>query len=153
MILSTVCYIEQDGKYLMLHRTKKKKDVNHEKWIGVGGKLEAQESPEECVVREVWEETGLTLQEYQLRGIVTYVSAEWETEYMYVFIASKVTGKMRENCNEGDLQWVEKDKMMELNLWEGDKLFLAKMAEGVPFFSAKFVYDNNDLVEYKIKEY
>lgn len=153
MILSTVCYIEQEGKYLMLHRTKKKKDVNHEKWIGVGGKLEDKESPEECVVREVWEETGLTLQEYQLRGIVTYVSAKWETEYMYVFTASKVTGKMRKDCNEGDLQWIEKDKIMNLNLWEGDKIFLAKMAEGVLFFSAKFIYEDDKLVEHILKEY
>lgn len=153
MILSTVCYIEQEGKYLMLHRTKKKNDVNQDKWIGVGGKFEDKESPEECVIREVQEETGLTLQEYQLRGVVTYVADEWETEYMYVFTATKVTGEMASDCVEGDLQWVEKDKLLDLNLWEGDKLFLRKMAEGCRFFSAKFVYDGNRLMEHTIKEY
>jgi len=153
MILSTVCYIEQDGKYLMLHRTKKEQDVNKDKWIGVGGKFEEKESPEECVIREVQEETGLTLLEYQLRGIVTYVSAEWETEYMYVFTASQVSGKIARDCVEGDLQWVEKEKLTSLNLWEGDKLFLAKMAEGCRFFTAKFIYDGDNLKEYTLQEY
>ena len=151
MILSTVCYIEQDGKYLMLHRTKKKKDVNHEKWIGVGGKLEAQESPEECVVREVWEETGLTLQEYQLRGIVTYVSAEWETEYMYVFTSNDFTGELIE-CNEGDLQWIKKDKVTGLNTWEGDKIFVEKIKNNNSFFTIKFNYDGEKLIKIKYKK-
>ena len=152
MILSTVCYIEQDGKYLMLHRTKKKKDVNHEKWIGVGGKLEAQESPEECVVREVCEETGLTLQEYQLRGIVTYVSAELETEYMYVFTSNDFTGELIE-CNEGDLQWIKKDKVTGLNTWEGDKIFVEKIKNNNSFFTIKFNYDGEKLIKYDLKEY
>ena len=112
MILSTLCYIEKDGKYLMLHRTKKKNDINKEKWIGVGGKFEEGESPEECIIREVKEETGLVLKNYKLRCIVTYVSTIWETEYMYVFTSDKFEGNLID-CNEGDLQWIDKDKVTQ----------------------------------------
>lgn len=107
MILSTLCYIEKDGKYLMLHRTKKKNDINKDKWLGIGGKFEEGESPEECIIREVKEETGFTLNTYKLRCIVTYVSTNWETEYMYVFTSNDFTGELIE-CNEGDLQWIGK---------------------------------------------
>lgn len=153
MILSTICYIEKDNKYLMLHRTKKENDINKNKWIGVGGKFEEGESPEECIIREVKEETGLTLKEYQLRGIVTYVSTTWETEYMHIFTANDFEGELIE-CNEGDLQWIEKNKIGDLNLWEGDKIFLKKLLkENSSFFSIKFEYDGDKLIRYTIKEY
>ena len=116
MILSTLCYIEKDNKYLMLHRTKKKNDINKDKWLGIGGKFEEGESPEECIVREVMEETGLKLNSYQLRTIVTYVSTNWETEYMYVFTSNDFTGNLIE-CNEGDLQWIDKK---EVYYWDGN---------------------------------
>ena len=152
MILSTICYIEKDGKYLMLHRTKKKNDINKDKWLGIGGKFEEGESPEECIIREVKEETGLTLNTYKLRCIVTYVSTNWETEYMYVFTSNDFTGE-RIECNEGDLQWIEKDKVAELNTWEGDKIFVEKIKNNDSFFTIKFNYDGEKLIKYDLKEY
>ena len=152
MILSTLCYIEKDDKYLMLHRTKKKNDINKDKWLGVGGKIEEGESPEECMIREVKEETGLTLKEYQLRGIVTYVSNKWETEYMYVFTATEFEGNLIE-CDEGDLEWIEKEKVNTLPTWEGDHIFMDKLQKNSGFFSVKFVYDGEKLVRYHLKEY
>ena len=152
MILSTLCYIEKDGKYLMLHRTKKKKDINKNKWLGVGGRFEEGESPEECIVREVKEETGLTLKNYQLRGIVTYISNKWETEYMYVFTATEFEGNIIE-CDEGDLEWIEKEKVNTLPTWEGDHIFMDKLQKNSGFFSVKFVYDGEKLVRYHLKEY
>lgn len=153
MILSTLCYIEKDGRYLMLHRTKKKNDINKDKWLGIGGKFEKNESPEECIIREVKEETGLTLRLYKLRCIVTYVSTTWETEYMYVFTANDFEGDLIE-CNEGDLEWIEKDKIMKLNTWEGDKIFVEKLLQNSnSFFSVKFEYDGEKLVNYSLKEY
>lgn len=152
MILSTLCYIEKDGKYLMLHRTKKKNDISKGKWLGIGGKFEDGESPEECVIREVKEETGLTLNTYKLRCAVTYVSTNWETEYVYVFTSNDFTGELIE-CNEGDLQWVEKDKVTELDTWEGDKIFVEKIQKNNTFFTVKFNYDNERLIKYDVKEY
>lgn len=152
MILSSLCYIEKDGKYLMLHRTKKKKDINKDKWLGIGGKLEEGESPEECIVREVKEETGLTLKQYKLRGFVTYVSNKWETEYMYVFTANKFEGNLIE-CDEGDLKWINKEKINELPTWEGDHIFMEKLQKDNGFFSAKFEYDGEKLVKYEMTEY
>ena len=140
MILSTLCYIEKDGKYLMLHRTKKKNDINKDKWLGIGGKFEKNESPEECIIREVKEETGLILQSYKLRCIVTYVSTTWEEEYIYVFTSNDFTGELIE-CNEGDLQWIDKNKVTELNTWEGDKIFVEKIKNDNTFFTVKFEYD------------
>ena len=134
MILSTLCYIEKDGKYLMLHRTKKKNDINKDKWLGIGGKFEKNESPEECIIREVKEETGLILQSYKLRCIVTYVSTTWEEEYIYVFTSNDFTGELIE-CNEGDLQWIDKNKVTELNTWEGDKIFVEKIKNDNTFFT------------------
>ena len=152
MILSTLCYIEKDNQYLMLHRTKKKKDINKDKWIGIGGKLEENESPEECIIREVKEETGLRLKSYQLRCIVTYVSTNWETEYMYVFTSDDFEGNIIE-CNEGDLQWVNKDEVTKLNTWEGDKIFIEKMQKDKNFFTVKFEYDGYKLLGDALKEY
>ena len=152
MILSTLCYIEKDGKYLMLHRTKKKNDINKDKWLGIGGKFEQGESPEECITREVKEETGFTLNSYKLRCIVTYVSTNWETEYMYVFTSNDFTGELIE-CNEGNLKWIEKDKVTELNTWEGDKIFVEKIKNNDSFFTVKFNYDGEKLIKYDLKEY
>ena len=152
MILSTLCYIEKDGKYLMLHRTKKKKDINKDKWLGVGGKFEDGESPEECIVREVKEETGIELKSYKLRCIVTYVSTTWETEYMYVFTSNEFEGNLIE-CDEGDLQWIDKNKISQLHTWEGDKIFLEKIKKDNSFFTVKFEYDGEKLVKYTLKEY
>lgn len=152
MILSTLCYIEKDGQYLMLHRTKKKNDLNKDKWLGIGGKFEEGESPEECIVRETREETGLILKGYKLRCIVTYVSTNWETEYMYVFTSKDFEGEMIE-CNEGDLQWVDKDKVVDLNTWEGDKIFLEKIQNGDGFFTVKFEYDGEKLLGYDVNDY
>ena len=151
MKLTTLCYIEKDNKYLMLHRVKKENDCNKDKWIGVGGKFEEGESPEECLLREVKEETGLTLTDYQFRGIVTFVSDEWEGEYMHLFTASAYEGELLENsmsdCNEGELVWVPKDEILELNLWEGDKIFLRLLQERETFFSLKLRYEGEQLVE------
>lgn len=152
MILSTVCYIEKDNKYLMLHRTKKKNDISKDKWLGIGGKFEENESPEECVVREVKEETGLELISYKLRCVVTYVSTNWETEYMYVFTSNVFKGDLID-CNEGDLQWIEKSKVPMLNTWEGDKIFLEKLQKDDTFFTIKFNYDGNKLLKYDLKQY
>lgn len=152
MINSTICYIEKDGKYLMLHRTKKEKDINKDKWIGIGGKFEDKESPEECIIREVKEETGLTLNSYKLRGIVTYISNNWETEYMYVFTSVDFSGELIE-CNEGDLEWIDKEKIFDLNVWEGDKIFLEKLQKDSKFFTAKFEYDGDKLLKYSLSEY
>lgn len=152
MILSTICYIEKEGKYLMLHRTKKQQDMNKEKWLGVGGKFEEKESPEECMIREVKEETGLTIKEYKLRGILTFTSTSYETEYIYVFTSNNFEGTLIE-CEEGDLQWVEKEKIRDLNLWEGDLLFIEKIQKENPFFSMKLEYDGDKLLNYEVKEY
>lgn len=141
--LSTLCYIEKDGKYLMLHRIKKKQDINEGKWIGVGGHFEANESPEECVVREVKEETGYTLTSYRYRGLVTFVSAKGLTEYMSLFTADGFEGEQIP-CDEGVLEWVPIDQIEELNLWEGDKIFLRLLRERETFFSLKLTYDEQD---------
>ena len=149
----TLCYIEREGKYLMLHRTKKEKDLNKDKWIGVGGKFEDKESPEECVKREVKEETGLTLKTCKLRCIVTYVSNEWETEYMYVFTSNDFEGSLID-CNEGDLQWIEKEKVIDLKTWEGDRIFLERiLKENSPFFTAKLKYEGEKLIKSEVNEY
>ncbi len=145
--LSTLCYIEQDGKYLMLHRTVKKNDVNKDKWIGVGGHFEQDESPEECLLREVKEETGYTLTSYRYRGIVTFVSGSGVTEYMSLFTADGFEGEPCA-CDEGELEWVEKNKIGELNLWEGDKIFFRLLEEDRDFFSLKLVYDGKDGLVY-----
>ena len=145
--LSTLCYIEQNGRYLMLHRTVKKNDVNKDKWIGVGGHFEEDESPEECLLREVKEETGYTLTSYQYRGLVTFISGNGVTEYMSLFMADGFEGEAV-SCDEGDLEWVEIDKVYDLNLWEGDRIFLRLLEERREFFSLKLVYDGRDTLIY-----
>ena len=144
--LSTLCYIEKDGCYLMLHRTVKKNDVNKDKWIGVGGHFEQDESPEECVLREVKEETGYTLTSYRFRGIVTFVSGDGVTEYMHLFTADGYEGEPVP-CDEGELEWVPFDKIGELNLWEGDRIFFRLLSEGAPFFYLKLVYDGGSILK------
>ena len=145
MILSTLCYIEKDGCWLMLHRVKKKNDVNHDKWIGVGGKFEEGESPEDCLLREVREETGLTLTSWRCRGVVTFLNTECEGEFMYLFTADGWTGTPKE-CDEGELAWIGKHELAALQQWEGDRIFLRLMDEHVPFFSLKLCYDGERLL-------
>ncbi|MBQ2996993.1 MAG: 8-oxo-dGTP diphosphatase [Oscillibacter sp.] len=145
MILSTLCYLERGDEYLMLHRVKKKNDANQDKWIGVGGKFEEGESPEECILRETKEETGLTLTEYRYRGLVTFVSDCWPTEYMHLFTASGWEGTPIP-CTEGELAWIKKAELLELPLWEGDKIFLRLLDTDEPFFSLKLRYEGERLV-------
>ena len=146
MLQSTLCYLERGDEYLMLHRVKKAHDANHDKWIGIGGKFEDKESPEDCLLRECREETGLTLTDYQYRGIVTFVSGSGVTEYMSLFTADGFKGE-EIPCDEGDLEWVEIDRIGELNLWEGDRIFLRLLVERESFFSLKLVYAGDTLTE------
>lgn len=150
-MLTTLCYIEKEDKYLMLHRVKKENDLNKDKWIGVGGKFEEGESPEECLLREVKEETGLILTSYKFRGIITFVSDEWGVEYMHLFTADAYEGELQENtmldCSEGELVWIPKDEIESLHLWEGDKIFLRLLQERESFFSLKLRYEGDTLVE------
>ncbi len=152
MKISTLCYLERDGRYLMLLRNKKEHDVNEGKWIGVGGKLEGAESPEECVCREVYEETGYVLDDYVLRGILTFSSVGWDDELIFVYTADAFHGKMRV-CDEGELRWIEKSEIMGLNLWEGDRVFLDLIMSGSPLFSMKLAYEGDRLVEKVLKVY
>lgn len=144
--ITTLCYIEQDDKYLMLHRVKKENDMNKDKWIGVGGHFEPGESPEECLLREVKEETGLILTAWKFRGIVTFVSDQWDTEYMCLFTADGFEGEILP-CNEGTLEWVEKARIANLPIWEGDKIFLRLLQEEREFFSLKLRYEGESLAE------
>lgn len=141
---TTLCYLEKDGCYLMLHRVKKQQDENAGKWIGVGGKFEEGESPEECARREVREETGLALEEVRPRGIVTFVSDQWGTEYMHLFTSTRFSGTLHA-CDEGELAWVPVSQVTKLELWEGDRIFLDLLARDVPFFSLKLVYEADSL--------
>lgn len=148
--LTTLCYIEKDDCYLMLHRVSKKKDVNKDKWIGVGGHFQKNESPEECLLREVKEETGLTLTNYRFRGIVTFICDKIdEAEYMHLFTADGFEGELTE-CDEGTLEWVPKSEICNLNLWEGDLIFLRLLNEDAPFFSLKLAYRGDTLIEAKL---
>ncbi|MDY5101991.1 MAG: response regulator [Agathobacter sp.] len=151
MKLTTLCYIEQDERYLMLHRVKKENDLNHDKWIGVGGKLEDGETPEECLLREVQEETGYTLTQYRLRGIITFLSDEWESETMYLYTATGFTGTQC-TCDEGNLVWVPKKEIESLKLWEGDKIFFRLLEEDKGVFSLKLRYEGDTLVEQKVEQ-
>lgn len=143
---TTLCYLERGENYLMLHRVKKENDLNHDKWIGVGGKFEDGESPEECLLRETREETGLTLTAYAYRGLITFVSDQWPTEYMHLFTANAWTGEAID-CDEGELAWIPKAQLRALPLWEGDKIFLRLLEENCPFFSLKLRYEGEHLAE------
>lgn len=146
MVMTTLCYIEKDDCYLMLHRVKKENDINRDKWIGVGGHFEEGESPEECLLREVKEETGLTLHGFQFRGIVTFCCDGGETIYMCLYTSSEFEGDLIE-CEEGNLEWVKKSEVEQLPIWEGDKVFFRLLAEDAPFFSLKLCYEKGTLVE------
>lgn len=149
MINSTLCYLEKDGAWLMLHRVKKTQDPNAGKWIGVGGKFEEGESPRECVIREVREETGLSLTKLRFRGLVTFVSDLYETEYMHLFTAAQWEGTLSpercEACNEGVLRWIPIKEVETLPLWEGDRYFLKALREREDFFTLKLVYEGDSL--------
>ena len=144
MLNTTLCYIRRGGEYLMLHRIKKEHDLNHDKWIGIGGKFEDKESPEDCLLREAKEETGLTLTQWQYRGLVTFVSDRYPTEYMHLFTADCYTGTLKE-CDEGVLEWLPKEKLRELPHWEGDEIFLDLIEQDSPFFSLKLCYRGDAL--------
>ena len=146
MKLTTLCYLEREGCYLMLHRVSKKNDVNKDKWIGVGGKFEPGESPEDCLLREVYEETGYRLTDYALRGIVTFLFNEDEAEYMFLYTAAGFEGTPA-LCDEGVLEWVPKEEIDRLYLWEGDRIFFQLLKDEVPFFSLKLRYEDDRLAE------
>ncbi len=147
---TTLCYLEQNEKYLMLYRNKKKNDLNAGKWVGIGGGFEQRESPEECAKREIYEETGLTVNELNLRGIITFDNDMSETEYMFLFTSKSFEGSVTSDCNEGDLAWIDKKDILSLNLWEGDKYFLKLISEDSPFFSMKLSYSKDKLVSVSI---
>ena len=150
MLNTTLCYVEKDDKYLMLHRVKKSNDLNKDKWVGIGGKFEENETPDECMLREAYEETGLRLTDYRLRGIVTFLSDEYEGEYMYLYTASGYTGELKE-CDEGNLEWVPISEVCNLPIWEGDKLFFEELIKDRGFFTMKLRYEGDCLVESDIK--
>lgn len=147
---TTLCYIEKDGKYLMMHRTKKENDENRDKWVGIGGKLEEGESPHDCIFREIKEETDLAAQSLKYRGLITFVSDIYGTEYMHLFTCSNFSGKIKEYCNEGVLEWIEKEKIQSLPIWEGDKIFLRLLDTESRFFSLKLVYKGDSLISHNI---
>ena len=147
MLQTTLCYITRGDQVLMLHRVKKEKDINKDKWIGIGGKFLENESPDECLLREAKEETGLTLTRWQCRGVVTFLTnGPWDGEYMYLFTADGFEGSLKE-CDEGDLQWISRSFLDELPKWEGDRIFLDLLWQNAPFFLLKLRYDGDKLVE------
>lgn len=145
--LTTLCYLEKDGCYLVMHRNKKSNDENGDKWIGVGGKFEPGESPDECALREVREETGLTMTDYRLRGLITFVSDEWGTEYMHLFTCTDFTGELTE-CDEGDLVWLPKTELLKKKMWAGDRIFLRALEERPEFFTLKLCYRGEELISH-----
>lgn len=146
MLNTTLCYVTQGDQVLMLHRVKKKNDINHDKWIGIGGKFEQEESPDECLLREAMEETGLTLTSYRCRGVVTFLNDCCEGEYMYLFTADGFEGQLKE-CDEGDLQWVSREFVQQLPTWEGDRIFLKLIFQDTPFFLLTLRYSGEKLVQ------
>lgn len=150
MKLSTLCYIEKDESYLMLHRISKANDVNKDKWIGVGGRFEDGETPEECLLREVKEETGLTLHSFRLRGILTFIADGWDNEYIFLYTSDDFTGELID-CDEGVLEWVAKKELASLNLWEGDLIFHKLIEDNEPLFSLKLEYQGNKLVNHSFQ--
>ena len=145
--LTTLCYLEQDDKYLMLHRTKKEHDINKDKWLGIGGHFENTEAPEECLQREMLEECGVTLEDPKLRGVITFVSDLYGCEYMFLYTATKYNGKLFSSCNEGELEWIKKEDVYNLPLWAGDKIFFKLLESRIDFFSLKLCYSGDDLVK------
>ena len=141
---TSLVHLEKDGCYLMLHRVRKDNDEHRDKWVGIGGKFEPGESPEDCAVREVREETGLTMRSWSYRGIVTFVSDEWGTEYMHLFHSTDFSGELRD-CDEGELEWVDKERLLTLPIWEGDRIFLRLLDSDIPFFSLKLCYTGDRL--------
>jgi 8-oxo-dGTP diphosphatase len=151
--IGTLCYIEKDNKILLLHRTKKEDDIHEGKWIGVGGKIEQGETPEECIIREVKEETGLIIKSPNLNGVMTFPKfKDNEDWYVFLFTANDFEGELIE-CNEGDLKWVEKSKVLDMPTWEGDLIFLSWLLEKRNFFSAKFLYEDGKLLEHEVVFY
>ncbi len=146
MINSTLCYVTRGDQVLMLHRVKKKNDINQDKWIGIGGKFERDESPEECLLREAREETGLTLTSWRCRGVVTFLNTVCEGEYMYLFTADDFEGSLGD-CPEGDLQWISREFLGQLPKWEGDQIFLDLLWQNAPFFLLTLRYDGDRLLE------
>ncbi len=144
---TTLCYIEKDGAYLMMHRVKKQNDENKDKWVGIGGKLEAGESPFDCARREIAEETGIIPNDLRYRGIITFVSDLYGTEYMHLFTADGYTGALAATCDEGNLEWVEKARIHTLPIWEGDKIFLSLLDTEPRFFSLKLTYKGDTLID------
>lgn len=151
MINTTLCYIEKDGAYLMIHRIKKQNDMNKDKWIGIGGKFENGESPFDCARREIKEETGLNISNLNYRGIVTFVSDLYGTEYMHLFTSSEYEGEVNYDCYEGTLEWVKKEKINNLPIWEGDKIFFELLDRKTKFFSLKLCYEGDKLVSHVIE--
>ena len=146
MVNTTLCYVTRGDQVLMLHRVKKENDINKDKWIGIGGKFEGEESPDECLLREAREETGLTLTRWQCRGVVTFLNDTCEGEYMYLFTADRFTGELT-GCPEGDLHWVSREFLDRLPKWEGDKIFLDLLWQDAPFFLLTLRYHGDKLME------
>jgi 8-oxo-dGTP diphosphatase len=144
--MTTLGYIETRESYLMLHRVKKEQDVNEGKWIGIGGKFEYGESPEECMIREAKEETGLAVTSMKFRGILTFICDKQDPEYICLYTIDGFSGQLKE-CDEGELLWVPKDEIFGLNLWEGDRIFFDLLQKDVPFFSLKLCYEGDQLLE------
>ena len=149
-MITTLCYLEKENKYLMLHRTKKENDINKNKWLGVGGKLEKEETPEQCLIGEVKEETGLDLIGYVHRGIVIFNYNDDEPLDMYLYTSKNFSGEIQE-CSEGDLKWIDKSEIYKLNLWEGDRIFLELLEKDTPFFHLILNYENDNLLSSELK--
>lgn len=152
MKLTTICYIDNGDSYLMMLRNKKKNDLNEGKWLGIGGKFMPHETPEECICREVTEETGLILDSYVMRGVITFYSEGYEDEYIYVFTSDRYHGQLTE-CDEGELHWIPKSDILDIGIWEGDRIFLKLLLEGSPFFSIKLSYSGDVLTDSAVRLY
>lgn len=150
-VLTTLCYLRRDGKVLMLYRNKKENDLNEGKWVGIGGKFEAGETPDECLCREVYEETGLTLRHAHLHGVVTFLSDSWDNEYMFLYSSEDFEGEMKENCREGTLQWIPEEDVLNLPLWEGDRYFLEPLLRRQEHINLRVRYEGDRLVEWSDK--
>ena len=151
MINTTLCYIEKNDSYLMIHRVKKKNDMNKDKWLGIGGKFEQGETPFDCARREIHEETGVDALGLRYRGIITFVSDLYGTEYMHLFSADGYADEINYECDEGNLEWVKKENVKNLPIWEGDKIFLELLDKEDRFFSLKLCYEGDTLVHHELE--